>query len=518
MPGSWVPTVEEVRARQMPPTLLFVRVPEGKTVKNRLHLDVSPIDGSTDAEVARLLGLGAVKVDVGQGPGRSWVVMADPEGDEFCVLRTLAPSGWRIGRERRTRCRVLTVEISTLPRMYRERILLTHPGTSKPKYLELRADGVDLHRSWWTGAGKPQERLKSFGSGRAAREALEKIVTEKMGDGYALLRDVAAAEPGDVVVQCATPAANGTVAFALHPDGGTLAVARGIPDRVRLRLGSEVQTVDLRTGARRVVYADASRSSAVHDMAFEPDGTHLSFTVRNLRDGVDTSHTVELATGHVRRLPRACSGRDAVAGRMLVSDDHTVRVLGPDGRSCLDLPAGEPSRAGAVALSPSGRLVGLIRHPDGRDTEYDLEIWDVDTGRRVLGVPYPFPTVARGVGKLMFDRTEQLLVVSGATWGCGGVSVESGVFCWTIEGGLADVALSPDGTRLAAARVRGPVVVHDAATGQPLEPRFVVPGEPSLTYDTVEFSADGRLLAVGDSPGRVTVFRFDGLEFTAPGG
>lgn len=101
--GSWVPTVEEVRARQMPPTLLFVRVPEGKTVKNRLHLDVSPIGGSTDAEVARLLGLGAVKVDVGQGPGRSWVVMADPEGNEFCVLRTLAPSGWRIGRERRTR-------------------------------------------------------------------------------------------------------------------------------------------------------------------------------------------------------------------------------------------------------------------------------------------------------------------------------------------------------------------------------------------------------------------------------
>lgn len=402
--------------------------------------------------------------------------------------------------------------------MYRERILLTHPGTSKPKYLELRADGVDLRRSWWTGSGKPQARLKSFGSGRVAREALEKIVTEKMRDGYALLRDFAAAEPGDVVVQCATPAANGIVAFALHPDGGTLAVARGIPDRVRLRLGSEVQTVDLRTGARRVLYADASRSSAVHDMAFEPDGTHLTFTVRNLRDGVDTSHTVALATGHVGRLPRACLGRDAVAGRMLVSDDHTVRVLGPDGRSCLDLPAGEPSRAGAVALSPSGRLVGLIRHPDGRDTEYDLEIWDVDTGRRVLGVPYPFPTVARGVGKLMFDRTGQLLVVSGATWGCGGVSVESGAFCWTIEGGLADVALSPDGTRLAAARVRGPVVVHDAATGQPLEPRFVVPGEPSLTYDTVEFSADGRLLAVGDSPGRVTVFRFDGLEFTAPGG
>ncbi|CAM5435971.1 VOC family protein OS=Streptomyces tendae OX=1932 GN=F3L20_17430 PE=4 SV=1 [Streptomyces tendae] len=90
--GSWEPTVEEVRTRQMPPTLVFIRVPEGRTAKNRLHLDVSPIDGSTEDEVARLLGLGATKVDVGQGPGRSWVVMADPEGNEFCVLRTLAPS------------------------------------------------------------------------------------------------------------------------------------------------------------------------------------------------------------------------------------------------------------------------------------------------------------------------------------------------------------------------------------------------------------------------------------------
>ncbi|MFE1783817.1 VOC family protein [Streptomyces sp. NPDC059506] len=89
--GSWVPTVEDVRARQMPPTLLFVRVPEGRTAKNRLHLDVSPIDGSTEDEVARLLGLGATRTDVGQGAGRSWVVMADPEGNEFCVLRTLAP-------------------------------------------------------------------------------------------------------------------------------------------------------------------------------------------------------------------------------------------------------------------------------------------------------------------------------------------------------------------------------------------------------------------------------------------
>jgi len=70
---------------------LLPRLAEGKTVKNRLHLDVSPIDGSTENEVTRLLGLGATKTDVGQGSDRNWVVMADPEGNEFCVLRTLAP-------------------------------------------------------------------------------------------------------------------------------------------------------------------------------------------------------------------------------------------------------------------------------------------------------------------------------------------------------------------------------------------------------------------------------------------
>ncbi|SCF14326.1 hypothetical protein GA0070607_6068 [Micromonospora coriariae] len=86
-----VRTVEDVPARQMSPTVVFIQVPEGKTVKNRLHLDVSPIDGSTEDEVTRLLGLGATRTDVGQGAGRSWVVMADPEGNEFCVLRTLAP-------------------------------------------------------------------------------------------------------------------------------------------------------------------------------------------------------------------------------------------------------------------------------------------------------------------------------------------------------------------------------------------------------------------------------------------
>jgi catechol 2,3-dioxygenase-like lactoylglutathione lyase family enzyme len=69
----------------VPPTLTFARVPEGKTVKNRLHLDVNPTDREQGEEVRRLLDLGARHADVGQGDV-SWVVLADPEGNEFCVL------------------------------------------------------------------------------------------------------------------------------------------------------------------------------------------------------------------------------------------------------------------------------------------------------------------------------------------------------------------------------------------------------------------------------------------------
>ena len=71
-----------------PPDLDIVRVPEPKTVKGRAHFDVHPpADGDRDAEVERLTALGATPADVGQGPDASWVVLADPEGNEFCVLR-----------------------------------------------------------------------------------------------------------------------------------------------------------------------------------------------------------------------------------------------------------------------------------------------------------------------------------------------------------------------------------------------------------------------------------------------
>jgi predicted enzyme related to lactoylglutathione lyase len=69
--------------------LLFLRVPEAKAQKNRLHLDLRPEE--QDVEVARLEALGAQRVSVGQGDDVSWVVMADPEGNEFCVLRAYRP-------------------------------------------------------------------------------------------------------------------------------------------------------------------------------------------------------------------------------------------------------------------------------------------------------------------------------------------------------------------------------------------------------------------------------------------
>lgn len=67
--------------------LVFVPVPEKKASKNRLHIDLAPrADDDQDAEVQYLIDLGATRVDVGQSEESTWVVLADPEGNEFCVL------------------------------------------------------------------------------------------------------------------------------------------------------------------------------------------------------------------------------------------------------------------------------------------------------------------------------------------------------------------------------------------------------------------------------------------------
>jgi len=66
--------------------LLFIHVPEPKTAKNRMHLDVNPVGVDADDELERLLRLGARRIEIGQDEQR-WHVLADPEGNEFCLLR-----------------------------------------------------------------------------------------------------------------------------------------------------------------------------------------------------------------------------------------------------------------------------------------------------------------------------------------------------------------------------------------------------------------------------------------------
>jgi len=84
------PTVAGLLAGPIPTPIVFVPVPESKTIKNRLHIDITPIDRSQEEEVRRLETLGAKRIDIGQGDVH-WVVMADPEGNEFCILRSVAP-------------------------------------------------------------------------------------------------------------------------------------------------------------------------------------------------------------------------------------------------------------------------------------------------------------------------------------------------------------------------------------------------------------------------------------------
>ncbi|MFI8291005.1 VOC family protein [Streptomyces sp. ms191] len=86
LPGDPEALVETAGA-----ALLFVTVPERKSAKNRVHLDLQPQDRTRDQEVERLLELGATLVgDHRREDGKGWVTLADPEGNEFCVERSAA--------------------------------------------------------------------------------------------------------------------------------------------------------------------------------------------------------------------------------------------------------------------------------------------------------------------------------------------------------------------------------------------------------------------------------------------
>ncbi|SDZ25584.1 hypothetical protein SAMN05444365_10877 [Micromonospora pattaloongensis] len=84
---------DEIEIRRAPdqlPGLIFVPAAETKELKNRLHIDLRPTD--QEAEVERLVNMGARHVDIGQGPDVGWIVLADPEGNEFCILKQRTPA------------------------------------------------------------------------------------------------------------------------------------------------------------------------------------------------------------------------------------------------------------------------------------------------------------------------------------------------------------------------------------------------------------------------------------------
>jgi len=70
-----------------PVGICFMPVTDRKTVKNRVHLDITTAAEDRDQEIERLLALGARRADIGQTGAESWTVLADPEGNEFCVIR-----------------------------------------------------------------------------------------------------------------------------------------------------------------------------------------------------------------------------------------------------------------------------------------------------------------------------------------------------------------------------------------------------------------------------------------------
>jgi hypothetical protein len=87
VPPRALDETRDIPVEERGPGLVFVPVPEAKTLKNRLHIDLAPRAGDDQAaEVARLESRGATRVDVGQSDTATWVVLADPEGNEFCVL------------------------------------------------------------------------------------------------------------------------------------------------------------------------------------------------------------------------------------------------------------------------------------------------------------------------------------------------------------------------------------------------------------------------------------------------
>ncbi|HEY6277014.1 MAG TPA: VOC family protein [Streptosporangiaceae bacterium] len=82
-----------IMSRDRSQLLLFITVPDGKKLKNRVHLDLLPVDLTREEETERVIGLGATQLaDFRRPDGSGWITLADPEGNEFCILSSTVPA------------------------------------------------------------------------------------------------------------------------------------------------------------------------------------------------------------------------------------------------------------------------------------------------------------------------------------------------------------------------------------------------------------------------------------------
>jgi WD40 repeat protein len=403
----------------------------------------------------------------------------------------------------------------------RDEITLSHPGPPNPKYVELAVQGTVLSRRWWTGAGKPRESTKSFDAEYEAQDALEKETRAKMRDGFVFRRPVDEAKPGELLFQCVVRGTRGDGPIDMHPDGHTLAIGVTLDDPRRV----EINTIDIRTGARRLVHKESGRVGRgevwLHAVAYNADGSRMVFSVNGeTRELILDSGEIRVLAVHDTSTFNPFFAQlcwDAARERLLVFDKDRIRVLDADGKPLFDLPVGERSEFRTAALSPSGRLMAL--------TFGDLsqvEIWDVDSGRQVLAKRFPFPSnftgAPTGIRRLGFDPAQRLLVAGGDyLFGWFAMAVDSGELRWAVADSLDteryeycnDWAYSPAGTIVASGSPNGVVTMFEAATMRREEPTYM--GGWPFQVGPVVFSRDGALLLIGDYTGRVSVHKVAGV-------
>lgn len=421
-------------------------------------------------------------------------------------------------------------------------ILLVRNGAPKPRYCRLTLTGSHLERSTWAGEGKPRVTFRDL-PGQAWEVRLEylKEVRKKMGEGFAFVRDAAAAAPGELLLECRVPNRCTSRAFDLRPDGAELAVGTSLKDGY----GAEIHLIDVATGVRRLVHteealaADGRRSQTIpHAVLYDASGTALAYALNGETRRLDLRTGETHVLGAYRQWQTShfnpyCvqPAWDGERRRLLLFDaDDMVRVLDADGNRVFEVHTKrDTTECRAGALSASGRLLALYRpsrgivyaHEDARhDTTNEVEIWDVDKGTLRTRVQVPAQLAARTLDKVGFDPTETLVVTNpDPVQGPCAISIETGEIVWHFPDAhrtdrwdtCFSWAYSPDGSLLAIGRHLGDAVeLRDAATREPVAtPLERVEGH---RVHRLVFSADGTVLAAGGGSDLLTVRKTGGAK------